>query len=123
MPNINVEIKNMAQIKKAFKFAPANTVRQLNKAIKKAIFTIERQSKKNTPVLTGRLRASHTTVFDNLRGVLYPTANYAIYVHEGTRYMRPRPFLAQAVESEELTVQNYFTEAVQEVFNQIEKDI
>lgn len=34
---------------------------------------------------------------DDLNGEVFDTADYAIYVHEGTRHMHPRPFLHDAL--------------------------
>ncbi len=122
MANINITIKNMAEIRAAFAKAPRLTVSALNKAIQQSIFTIERDSKRNTPVDTGFLRASHRTLFSNLRGEVSPTADYAVFVHDGTRYMRPRRFLLEAVQSDEPKVQRYFEDAVQGVLDQIARD-
>lgn len=119
MPQISVRVTNLDAIRAAFSKSPVLMTRELNKAIKTSIFAIERDSKINTPVDTGRLRSSHQTMFSSLRGVLEPTAEYAIYVHEGTRYMRARPFLLRAVESNQDKVDRYFTDAVQNVLDEI----
>lgn len=66
--------------------------------VTKLAFTIERFAKQVTPVKTGRLRAS-IGVSNPLGGaneaVAFVQTNvyYAIFVHEGTRYMRARPFM------------------------------
>lgn len=119
MPQISVRITNLAEIRAAFSKSPVLMTRELNKAIKTSIYAIERDSKINSPVDTGRLRSSHQSRFSSLRGELEPTAEYAIYVHEGTRYMRARPFLLQAVESNDEKVQRYFTDAVDNVLEAI----
>lgn len=119
MPTINVTIKNLPQIRAAFSQSPIKMASELNTAIKKSIFTIKRQSKINTPVLTGRLRASHESRFSNLKGELEPTANYAIWVHDGTRRMRARPFLLNAVQTVDEQVNDFFTKAVQNTLDDI----
>lgn len=116
---VSIRISNIAEIRRAFALAPGDMANQLQRAIRKATFQVGRQSRINTPVLTGRLRASHTERFQPGKGIIEPTAHYAIYVHEGTRYMRARPFLAEAVDSETGQVQDFFTEAVKEVFDRI----
>lgn len=121
MPTVTVKIQNLPQIRAAFALVPVRMAKSLNKAIQKSIFAIERQSKINSPVLTGRLRASHETSFGALRGEVGPTVDYAIYVHEGTRFMRGRPFLFNAVEQEERAVQGYFVDAVREVLDDTAK--
>lgn len=70
---------------------------------KAVLLDIERISKKNAPVDTGRLRADIATKLyqKELKGVVYNTVEYAIYVHEGTRKMRARPYILNAIRGEE----------------------
>lgn len=117
--NVNIKIKNTAEIRAAFLFAPQAMKREMDRALKKSAFQLQRQSQINTPVLTGRLRASHQTTYGPGWAKISPTANYAIFVHEGTRYMPGRPFLEEAVESETQQIDDYFTEAVKNVFDGI----
>lgn len=123
MVNVKVKITNLREIKDAFNKAPKRMTKALNKAIQQSIFTIERQSKINTPVRTGFLRASHRSLFSNLRGEVGPTASYSIFVHEGTRFMRARPFLMEAVQSSDSQVQGFFKQAVQDTLDDIARDV
>lgn len=118
---ISITIKNLPQIKAAFNKAPSAMKRELNTAIKKSIFVITADSMRNTPVLTGRLRASHTTMFDDLKGSVFTNTNYAVFVHEGTKFMKARPFMREAVEKDNRQVQEFFTKAVDNVLSQIGK--
>lgn len=119
MPAISIRITNLEAIRSAFAKSPVLMTRELDKAIKTSVFAIERDSKLRTPVDTGRLRSSHQSTFTPLKGVLEPTAEYAIYVHQGTRYMKGRPFLLEAVQGNEVKVQQNFKDAVQNVLDQI----
>lgn len=142
MPKINVEIKNLAQIRRAFDLAPSLMGRELGKAIKDATIYIGREAVKevtsgvNRALDTGRLRASiqggtysggsvsqsaSGTTISRLRGEVGPSVHYAIYVHEGTRYMRARPFMETAVENSQEPIQRFFTDAVDRVLNAIGK--
>jgi HK97 gp10 family phage protein len=64
---------------------------------------IEASAKRKAPVDTGRLRSSISTAFfevpyDPFLAVRVGTdVEYAIYVHDGTRYVGPRPFLEEAL--------------------------
>lgn len=62
---------------------------------------VSNQAKANCPVDTGRLRASigvsQSAGADGAVTTVQATADYAIYVHEGTRYTRARPFLRDAL--------------------------
>jgi len=97
--------------------------RELNTAIKKSVLTIQGLSMTNTPVLTGRLRASTRSLFSNLRGEVGTHTNYDVFVHEGTRFMPARPYLRDAVEESNGEVGDFFTSAVDNVLKEIGKDV
>lgn len=127
MPNVNVRITNLPQIRAAFRRAPGLTTKELNVAIKQSILAIAGTSAENTPVDTGRLRASHfdsgAQIFRNLYGEVGPKAFYGIFVHQGTRFMQGRPFLFNSVKSNDAKVQKFFRDAVQRVLDQIGRGI
>ena len=54
----------------------------INGSIKKSIFSVENQAKRETPVDTGILRNSYETKFENLEGRLRNFREYGLYVHE-----------------------------------------
>lgn len=122
MPTIDVKITNIDQIRSAFRKAPALMVKELDIAIKKTIMQIAGQSMKNTPVLTGRLRASTYENFSPLKGTVGTNTDYDMFVHEGTRYMKARPYLRNAVEEESSETQGFFKDAVENVLNQIARE-
>ncbi len=95
----------------------------LKREINRLAFSIERFAKQLTPVGTpestgrkgykgGRLRASIFTspAKFGLQAVVSTNTSYAIYVHEGTKYMRARPFMtmgaafAQVAELKDINV-------------------
>lgn len=121
MAEIAIKITNLPQIKAAFGKAPQLMARELNLAIKTSVFTIQRKSMINTPVDTGRLRASHRSRFNFLRGEVSTNTNYDYYVHWGTRYMDARPYMLSAVANSEMEVNQMFTKAVDNVLNKIGK--
>ncbi len=123
MNTVTVNITNLSEIKRAFAASPVKMTQELNTAIKKAALVIQSQSMVNTPVLTGRLRASHTSTFSNLKAIIQPNTDYAFFVHYGTRYMKARPFLFNAVKSEGTRVNEYFQVAVQNTLNDLAKGI
>lgn len=43
---------------------------------------------------------------------LRKVANYNIYVHEGTKYMEPRPFIAEAVQKHEKTIYELWEKSI-----------
>lgn len=120
MAQVKIKIKNIDQIRAAFKRSPRIMTKNLRKAIEKALITIQRQSVINAPRRTGFLKASHQhRMLSNLSGYVQPTADYAIFVHEGTRFMRSRPFLRQAVAEKENETDKIFLDAVQDTLDEI----
>lgn len=124
MISANIKIKNADQIAKAFKKAPSLMSKEFDKAIAKSGYTIMRSSMIATPVDTGFLRASHRfrqikTGFRLGYGEIKVNAEYARYVHDGTRFIKGRPFLREAVESNEAKVTAFFIVAVNNALNKI----
>lgn len=117
--DIQIKITNLPAIKRAFAMAPQIMARELNKAIRLSVLSIGRQSRQRTPVDTGRLRASTYERFSNLRGEIGTNTEYDIFIHEGTRYMKARPYLRDAVGATDSQIQMFFTNAVQSTLNQI----
>lgn len=82
----------------AKRFGSVEVERVLQGVIEKAAFETERLSKTEAPVDTGRLRSSISTDIGNLRAQIAPHVDYAIFVHEGTKFMKPRPFMKRGWE-------------------------
>lgn len=121
-PAIAIEIVNVKQIQAAYAKAPAQMVKSLSVAIKTAVFLIQRFSMQNTPVLTGRLRASHYSRFEPLKGEVGTRVNYDRFVHDGTKFIPARPYLATAVADSQGPIGDLFTSAVDSVLDRIGKD-
>lgn len=81
--------------------APEKVAKILQNVIYKGSLLVERFGKQNAPVDTGRLRASISTDIHPLTATTSTNTNYARYVHDGTRYMRGRPFMTDAAKSAE----------------------
>lgn len=65
---------------------------------------VDAMAKQLCPVDTGRLRSSIRWQLDGagtdqLTATISANTNYARFVHDGTRYMAPRPFLVQALDA------------------------
>lgn len=134
MSTIKIEIKNLPQIRAAFNKAPALMKSNLNKAIRKTVINI--QGKESIEykglgirVITGGLINSvrrgvwygdlKAEVGPNVQGS--PGVPYAAFVHSGTRFMKARPFLLQAVNTTSHETDKFFTEAVDSTLNTIGK--
>lgn len=132
MATVNITISNLSQIKAAFNKAPELMTKELNTAIKKTVLTIQGKESLEyrslgIKVITGGLINSirRGAFYGNLRGEVGPNVtgspgvDYATYVHEGTKYMKGRPFLLNAVRSSNIETDRSFSESVQKVLDQI----
>lgn len=117
MADIQITIKNLPEIKRAFNMSPTLMTRELNTAIRQSVLMIGGRSRINTPVDTGRLRASTYEHFSPLKGEVGTNTSYDLFVHGGTRFMPARPYLRKAVEQTDY--EQFFTTAVQTVLNEI----
>ena len=70
----------------------------MQEEVKKLSFMVEAESKKVTPVDTGRLRASISVDLQSLSATIAPHVYYDYFVHEGTRFMAARPFMLWGAE-------------------------
>lgn len=127
MSKFSVKIKNINEIKRAFSQAPQIMNTEMRTALTRSAITVQGQSMQNSPVLTGRLRASHVfTVFGNgmnMRAEVFPTVDYGIFVHEGTRFQKAQPFLRTALEQSVSDIQDNFTQAAQNTFDKIARQV
>jgi HK97 gp10 family phage protein len=73
---------------------------QVKVQVQKSTFDVEARAKQLSPVLTGMLRRSIHSVFENggLKGICGPSVDYGKYVELGTRRMGARPYMRPAAE-------------------------
>lgn len=70
---------------------------------------VARKARSRTPVRTGSLLASIGYAKEGGdSAVVKATARHAPFVHWGTKYMRPRPFLLTAMEAESDTIRKIY---------------
>lgn len=122
---MNVDVKiSSPDIKLAIEAAkrrPKTVGRALVEAVEASGFIAEGAAKRaltegpTRAILTGLLRASTRFYeFDpfNLKATVYPLVNYAIFVHEGTKYMPARPFMKEAVRLATPDIQREFRDRI-----------
>lgn len=128
MTQVHIEIKNIAEIKHAFGQAPRLMNDAFKQALQKSAVQVKRESMLNVSdnmvnVRTGRLRSSHRFSVSGsglqMKAEVGPSVSYAVFLHEGTRFIRARPFLKVAAESSLDEIDDYFTRATQDVFDKI----
>lgn len=87
--SFNIEVKNLAAIRNAFKNSPDIISPFLRDASMESAFILERRAKELAPVASGRLRASIATSLGvanrGMSAVVSTNVNYAEPVHEGSK--------------------------------------
>jgi len=94
---ITIKIEGLEKLKDAFKKSPGIVREQIQKAIALSVALVNREAKIEAPVRTGRLRSSIRSRIQPFKGIVEPTVDYAIYVHEGTSAHIIRPVRRKAL--------------------------
>ena len=133
MSRINIEIKNSDKILRAFKRSPEIMAKGLQKGILQlGAFTageVKRHITTGTdmwksPIDTGIMRRLiHIVQSGELRAIIKSSdiTPYALYVHEGTRFMRARPFFEITVRRSEKQIEDFFQKRLDNIVNDITK--
>jgi len=117
----NIEIKGLKKFQRALSDYPKIAKGYFAEAIRLATLKVEGKTKKRTPVDTGMLRDTMAHVYSDVEGKVFPLQNYAVYVHEGTRYMRARPYLQWGLRDSEREIQGYFERALEQTLDEVER--
>jgi len=94
---VKIKIKGLDELKAAFKRSPAIVSSQIHKAIALSVALVNRETKMEAPVKTGRLRAGIRSRISPFRGMVESTVAYGIFVHEGTSAHIIRPVRKKAL--------------------------
>jgi len=107
--------RNILSVRSLLLSIPRDVEIGLPTILKKAAFLVERYSKKIVPVDTGRLRTSINTTVSGLTATISPTVDYAIFVHEGTRYMAGRPFMINGLNQAESEINSIVQKEIKRI--------
>jgi HK97 gp10 family phage protein len=93
------------------------------KLMSRIVLTVEANTKPRVPVDTGTLRRSITHRVERAgeRGIVGTNVKYGIFVHEGTRFMRGRPFLQQGLDASRPAIDSDAEQAGVELFTRISR--
>lgn len=90
--------------------------------MQKIVAVVETDAKRRSPVRTGTLRRSiRGRTLSPLRGVVGSNVHYARFVHDGTRHMRARPFITDAIAGQRLRIRDILVEFGDEVWKDVAK--
>ena len=113
MSNIELTITpTWDEVRGCFNDIPPQLDKEFDKTLAKIAFLIEGKAKERSPVRTGKMKASIFSHVGHLQATIMPTVNYAIFVHEGTRFMRARPFLLWGVQDAQPDIQGLVGDSV-----------
>jgi HK97 gp10 family phage protein len=113
---VTIKVQGIDEIRNAFAKFPEIVGPFLRDASLRAALFLEGESKKRSPVDTGRLRSSIATSLGaqdkGLTSIVSTNVFYAVFVHEGTKYMKKRQFMKKAVEENRDEISKIFQEQV-----------
>lgn len=119
---IEIQIENLKELQGALKQFPTISERWIQRAIEASIAEVQKGATKGVvPWLTGRLCQSfgEGIRLGRLWGKIGPTVDYAIFVHEGTRFMKPNRFMNRIAEKANPAIQKHFSLALENIVNEI----
>lgn len=123
MAAFKIRVKGMEKLQHAFRIAPRATTEGIDLGIRGSIFKLEGTAKRESPVDTGRLRASHQSRFAPLKGELYPAVDYGVFVHEPgvRRKWKGDPWLKRSADKDKVAVERIMETAVNKVIKNVFK--
>ena len=98
--------------------SPERAEAETRRLLRRITLTVERKAKVRTPVRTGTLRRSITSVVEGSRGIVGTNVNYARAVHEGARGRRGKPFLRWGLEDSRGDISREVDAAARRIFEE-----
>lgn len=101
-------------------FLRGNYHETLKREVNRIAMSVSRYAKQLTPVKTGHLRSSIQVSPAGLMlsALVSTNVEYAFYVHDGTKYMRARPFLKYGAMFAQVGVDHEIAKRLDESFTQ-----
>jgi len=139
---IKIVIPNLEAIRQSLLRSPEIVVRHTNIAINRSIMDIRNTALDTTPKRRGHLSGTIEMKFSNLRGEIFPTANYKYWVHEGSgiyvghkrwlgkipgvgwrwiKGQKPNPYLKNAVNRSQEKIKKNFEQGLSDALTEIGK--
>jgi len=112
---------NVKDVLKGLDIMQEDFAKAISDSLAKSALLVEGQSKINSPVDTGRMRSSITTEIQPLKATIMPMVNYAVYVHEGTKFMKARPFMKDALDQKEGAIADIFERELNKAVDKFNK--
>ena len=136
MANVSLKLLNDKKIIQAFKVAPKQMTQAVEMTVRQvggeAVGKVKEHITYGTdmwksPIKTGTMRRMISIVETRpLKVTIAPNLSvtpYAVYVHEGTRYMRKRPFFDITKRHEEKYLIGFFKKTIEKFAKELTKKI
>lgn len=120
---MSLQVKGLDALNKALKNASANTKQEVGNAVKMIVATLEREGKeavRSGPTRafdTGNLMNNIGSVYDQFSGIIFSEAPYSLYIHEGTQYMKERPFFERAIDNSQDKIKDIISDSLSRIFD------
>jgi hypothetical protein len=116
-----IEIQGLTELNFAFRNYPKISEPIFQKAIMATGAVFAKNTLKDNPVpwRTGNLLQSFRFRTGQLYAIWYPTANYAVFVNDGTKFQKANPYMQKIVNKSEAEVNKLFKEAGDMIHRQI----
>ena len=136
MSNISIQLLNKARVMSAFKNSPKDLAKAIQLALAQAGGETVRKVKTiiatgrnmyKAPVDTGMMMKNiHISEKSPLRVVIEPSMSvtpYAVFVHQGTKRMKPRPFFEITRDTEQKNIQAFFSRTLDNFVKELARKI
>lgn len=120
---MSLKVNGLEGLNRALKGASQAVKGEVGNAVKMIVATLERGGKeavRSGPTRafdTGNLMNNIGSVYDQFSGIIFSEAPYSLYIHEGTKYMKERPFFEKAIEDSQESIQNIIEDSLNRIFN------
>lgn len=119
--DFRIEIQGMKELNFAFKNYPKISEPIMQKAVEATGAIFGKNTLKDNPVpwRTGNLLQSFRFKTGRLMARWFPTAYYAIFVHDGTKFQKANPFMPAIIKKSEPEINKVFLQAQDLINKQI----
>lgn len=128
MADIKIRIENLAEFQQALGKSPQIVGKRLHRGIDRAGNVFLAGTKENirsgrdmwkAPIDTGYMWNHIFLSVQPLKATIYPTADYATFVHDGTSKMQARPFFEITERTEQNEIERIFQEELANALEEI----
>lgn len=113
---MTIKVDGLSQLEQRIQELPQRMDTALESAAMRAALLVQGRAMERTPVATSNLRRSEASSTERdgnrIMGIVGTNVIYAVFVHEGTRFMKARPFFTDALNESGDDVLAIFEDAV-----------